>query len=193
VTDQLEHLFADLRADTMTQVRAPGVAAARHTVHRRRRTGASVAAGAALAIAGAVAWTTIPGDDRTTPVAGRQLADTAQAAVRDSAGSYPTGESSGPLTGTVTTRTQVNAGTYLLFVACAGAAMGDLAVLVRGPGRLVTAAAPCEAAPVPERLRFVMESAGIVTIELRGGPAGIGRAGYAYKMVNYSTDLVYER
>jgi hypothetical protein len=38
VTDQLEDLFADLRADTLTRVRPPGAAAAHQTVRRRRTT-----------------------------------------------------------------------------------------------------------------------------------------------------------
>ena len=56
MTDQLEDLFADLRSETLTEIRPPGVTAARQTV-RRRRTTTSVAAGAAvLAIAGGVGW-----------------------------------------------------------------------------------------------------------------------------------------
>ena len=52
MTDQLEYLFADLRADTMTQVRPPGATAARSTL-RRRRTRRTVGAAAFLAVAGA--------------------------------------------------------------------------------------------------------------------------------------------
>lgn len=43
MTDQLERLFAEMRGEVIAEVRPPGVAAARHTVRRRRIVTSSVA------------------------------------------------------------------------------------------------------------------------------------------------------
>jgi hypothetical protein len=50
--DQLEALFADLRADGISRVTPPGTAATRRTVRRRRSTAASVAVLGVMVIAG---------------------------------------------------------------------------------------------------------------------------------------------
>ena len=72
--EQIEDLFADLRADAMTYVRPPGVRAVRHTV-RHRRTVRSVAAGAAvLAVAGGVVVTGHTGSPTGRAASGRHAA-----------------------------------------------------------------------------------------------------------------------
>ncbi|MEV6343311.1 hypothetical protein [Actinoplanes sp. NPDC051851] len=66
MNDQLERLFADLRAAEIGEMRAPGVAAARQTV-RRRRAGTMVAAACAVVIAAGGAFAVLDRPASTAP------------------------------------------------------------------------------------------------------------------------------
>lgn len=68
--DDLDELFAELRAATLPRVRPPGIDAARRTARRRRRTSRTVAVAAvALVVAGGLVITGHPlrGAPRTAP------------------------------------------------------------------------------------------------------------------------------
>jgi hypothetical protein len=73
VPDQLEELFADLRADTLPRVRPPGTQAARHTVRRRRTTRTVATAAVVLAAAGGLIASNLQlAKERQAPPAERQ-------------------------------------------------------------------------------------------------------------------------
>jgi hypothetical protein len=202
VTDQLEDLFADLRAGTLTEIRPPGTTAARQTV-RRRRTTTSVAAGAAvLAIAGGVGWLSltesrpspdVPVQHRSTETG--DLPTAALAAVHDRVPGTTVAESAHPLRGAVLDSVVASAGRYMLFVACAGAVSGFIDVGVsrspagNGPGRdldgLLTAerTVPCADPPQPILITLTLPVDGALAIELTGNPAADGTTGYAYALI----------
>src|SRR5687767_4615156 len=112
--DQLDTLFADLRAETLPRTRPPGVTAVRRTVRRRR---CRKVAGATLALAavagGGYAYQVLPGRS-TAPAdtpAGREAV--AIEAVRLGRPQHPSLLSgSGTVTGGVIARGQLLAGTY---------------------------------------------------------------------------------
>jgi hypothetical protein len=205
VTDQLEDLFADLRAETLTQIRPPGTTAARQTVRRRRTTTSVAASAAVLAIAGGVGWLSLtsgrPSPGRPdTPVQQRSaeagdLPAAALAAVHERVPGTTVAESAHPLRGAVLDSVVASAGRYMLFVACAGAVSGFVDVgVTRGPagsgpgldldGRVAAErVVPCADPPQPILITLTLPAAGALAIELSGDPAADGHTGYAYALI----------
>ena len=177
MTDQLEHLFADLRADTMTQVRPPGSLAARSTL-RRRRTRRAVGAAAFLAVAGAggvsanLPFSFGPQNDPA------ELAEHAATVVGADPGAAHA-FSGVATTGVVATGMMV-AGHYTLTLACSG--RGWLTVTLRtgtqpvGGGRI-----ECGSGDVRLETEFELVNNLPVTTELHADDDAWGQAGYAYQ------------
>ena len=149
MTDQLEYLFADLRADTMCEVRPPGAVAARRTL-RRRRTNRTVGAAAFLVVAGAGGVTaTMALSPRSEQV---EPADRA-AALAGVDPDAPDSVRGVARSGVVGTEVMV-AGTYTLAVACVG--RGWVSVTLRSAnGQIKEARTHVLAGSAAERRREV--------------------------------------
>lgn len=178
MTDQLEYLFADLRADTMCEVRPPGAVAARRTL-RRRRTNRTVGAAAFLVVAGA-------GGVTATTMALSPRADQVEPADRAAAlaGIDPDAPGSGrgvARSEVVGTEAMV-AGTYTLAVACVG--RGWVSVTLRSAQRQVgQARTHCsEGQQLSVVVTFDLTRGGPVTTEVHADDEAAGRAGYAYQL-----------
>ena len=177
MTDQLEYLFADLRADSKCDVRPPGAIAARRTL-RRRRTNRTVGAAAFLVVAGAGGVTAtmalspradqIEPADRAAALAG--VDPNAPHALRGVARSEVIG-----------TEVMV-AGTYTLAVACVGRGWVNVS-LRRGEEQISEARTHCsQGQQLNVLVVFTLTSDGPVTTELRADDEAAGRAGFAYQL-----------
>lgn len=181
MTDQLDDLFRDLRAETLTTVRPPGTAAARRTL-RRRRTTRTVGTAACLVAAGAgglgahLLGPSAPGR-MPTDVGDRPLR--AAAAVGPVALARFSGQGAAQ-TGTIA-RGRVVAGLYTLRLSCVGRGEVTLSIQVNG-AEFGNAAASCGDGAVATQ-SFTMPDPVTVTAELRTDDGADGRAGYAYTMV----------
>jgi hypothetical protein len=178
VTDQLEDLFADLRADTMTRVRPPGAVAARHTL-RRRRTRRTVGAAAFLVVAGAGGLSaTIPlrTDGSNDP---NDLAERAAAVAGLDTGAPHTGTGVAR-SGDVATALMA-AGTYTLTLACVG--RGWLNVTLRSPkGQVGAVGAECRTnGDMVHSMTFRLAENESVTTQLNATGGAEGNAGYLYQ------------
>lgn len=184
MTDQLDDLFADLRADTTTRVRPPGAVAARHTL-RRRRTRRTVGAAAFLVVAGAGGiGAMLPARGETVEAA--ELADRAAAVV----GAGPETSHFGggvAMTGVVATSVMV-AGHYTLTLTCVG--RGRLGVSLRsGDKPITTVGTDCGSGAEPARdVRFTLVENLPVTTEVHATGGADGQAGYAYRAVLAESD-----
>lgn len=178
MTDQLEDLFADLRADTMTQVRPPGVVAARHTL-RRRRTRRTVGTAAFLVVAGA------GGLSATIPFRTDGTNDPAELAER--AAAVAGLDTSAPHTGTGVARSGdvatalMAAGTYTLTLACVG--RGWLNVTLRSQkGQVGAVGAECRTdGDMVHSMTFKLAANESVTTQLNATGGAEGSAGYLYQ------------
>jgi len=215
VTDQLEDLFAGFRADAISQVRAPGVEAARRTVHRRRTSKAvGGAAFVAVVAAGGIGSHllgplpfTQPGEPDPATLAKRQ--SRAASAVGLGAGDRaqtPRSMQGIAAAGVIATGLLV-AGTYTLRLACAGP--GRLAVLFRiretllpetaAPDRGVTglpdgtdrvarsSTQDCATREAAVRT-FTLPGDAPVEAELRPDDDAVARAGYAFTLTLHDAD-----
>jgi hypothetical protein len=200
VTDQLEDLFADLRADTLTQVRPPGVEAARRTVHRRRTTRAvGGAAFVALIAAGGIGSHLLGplpfgqgGEPDPAMLAKRQSrAATAVGLGADDKRQTPRGMQGIAAAGVIATGL-LAAGTYTVRLACAGP--GRLTALFRvraTPGataRLVDSSTQDCAVRVPAVQTFTLAENAAIEAELRPDGGAAGRAGYAFTLTLHDSD-----
>jgi hypothetical protein len=177
VTDQIEYLFADLRADSMCEVRPPGAVAARRTL-RRRRTNRTVGAAAFLVVAGAGGVTaTMALSPRAEQVEAADRA-AALAGVDPDAPHTLRGVARSEVIGTEV----LVAGTYTLAVACVG--RGWVSVTLRSPkGQISEARTHCsEGQQLSVVVKFDVTSGGPVTTEVRADDEASGRAGYAYQL-----------
>jgi hypothetical protein len=201
VTDQLEDLFADLRTDTLTQVRPPGIEAAHRTVHRRRTTkavgGAAFFAVIAAGGLGSHLLGPLPfgpaGDPDPATLAKRQ----GRAATEVGLG---TGDSRQTLrsmqgiaaAGVIATGLLV-AGTYTLRLACTGP--GRLTALFRvkdAPGvtaQLVNSSTQDCAASKPAVRTFTLAENAAIEAELRPDGDAADQAGYAFTLTLHGADL----
>ncbi len=186
--DQFETLFAELRAETVAEVRPPGVGAARRTVRRRRTTRTVTAAAAVLALAGGVTAVTLP--DR----APRDGSRTGQVAAARQAAGLPGGET---VDGPVTPRTGVGfpdlpPATYTLSLACSGQGTLTMRPGQTLPGRLPVElgeqVATCAAAPQPVTLTVRLPAPGELTVLLQGDARASGTADYALSLVNVTAE-----
>ncbi|MEV8509919.1 hypothetical protein AB0368_34545 [Actinoplanes sp. NPDC051475] len=183
--DQIESLFAGLRAETLPQVRPPGIAAVHRTV-RRRRTARSVAgATAVLAAAGAFAAMGLPEHDQRKAPDDRmaRLTAAAQRAVGEQVPDRGGHAAAGPVTGgTVENVPGLTAGSYIVAVACAGAGVLTLAVtrsdgenpMALG-GQVVSCATDPQAATMP----FQLPVDGELTVSLHGDDQAAREAAYS--------------
>jgi hypothetical protein len=177
VTDQLEYLFADLRADTMCEVRPPGTTAARRTL-RRRRTNRTVGAAAFLVVAGAGGMgATMAVSPRSEQVEPADRA-AALAGVDADAAKSVRGVARPGVAGTEV----MVAGTYTLAVACVG--RGWVSVTLRGAqGRITEARTRCsQGQHLNVVVEFDLPSGGPVTAEVRADEEAAGRAAFAYQV-----------
>ena len=177
MTDQLEYLFADLRADTKCEVRPPGAVAARRTL-RRRRTNRTVGAAAFLVVAGAGGVTATmalsPRGEQVEP------ADRA-AALAGVDPDAPHSRQGVARSGVVGTEVMV-AGTYTLAVACVGRGWVNV-TLRNADGQVSEARTHCsEGQQLSVVVKFDVTSGGPVTTELRADDEASGRAGFAYQV-----------
>ncbi|GID97005.1 hypothetical protein ACFQFC_20540 [Amorphoplanes digitatis] len=188
--DQLEALFADLRAETLPHVRPPGTEAARHTVRRRRTRRTVATAAVALTVAGGLAAANLP-TERQRPVSPAErmndLVDAARLALDDQlpklTGRLETGavEAGGRLA-----FAGVTPGGYTMAVTCAGPGLitidieqarnaDESAVLGR---RIV----PCAESPVVAVTPILITFKGPVLVSVAGNWQAAGNAVYAVKL-----------
>ena len=167
--DQLETLFAEMRAGTITQVRPPGAAAARKTVKRRRvvSAAAGVTAVAAVAggvlLAGPVTRTTVPA--QRAPVSTGPEAQAWQLL----AGLIPKtaiSSSTGALNGSRNVPLDTNGkARYSLLVACAGEETIPVEVRLKSE-TLGGTVVECSGQPSPTTLTFAVPGPGPLTVRL---------------------------
>jgi len=201
VTDQLEDLFADLRADELIQIRPPGAAAARRTVHRRRTTKAVGGAAFVAVVAAGGLGSYLLGPAHTSE---SSLPDPATLAKRQSraataVGIDPSGQAATPhsaqgvaAAGIIATEVLV-AGTYTLRFACVGP--GRLSVAIRS--RTEVGQSPQAFLPDPQSCvagqatttSFVLAVSSTVDTELQSDDDAIDRSAYAFQLTLADTDL----
>jgi hypothetical protein len=177
VTDQLEYLFADLRAGTKCEVRPPGAIAARRAL-RRRRTNRTVGAAAFLVVAGAGGVTAT----MALSPRGEQIEPADRAAALAGVDPDAPGSVRGVARSGVTGTEVMVAGTYTLAVACVG--RGWVSVTLRSAkGQVAEARTHCtEGQQLNVVVRFDVSSDGPVTTEVRADDQAAGQAGFAYQV-----------
>jgi hypothetical protein len=196
VADQIEDLFAELRADAMRQIRPPGADRARRTVRRRRTATVSAAVvllvmlGGTVALLGFPARTTTPANHGRLPETDLdRLTGVADRAVNASNPGPAVFARRGPVTGGETATEQIYLGEINLQLACAGT--GSVTLLVRGtPGsennttkrtEVARLTAQCSAEPLPAGTKFVLGQFLDITVELVDTGSARGNAGFAYR------------
>jgi hypothetical protein len=192
VADELNELFADLRADTIAQIRPPGAAQAHTTVRgRRRRTIVVTALSLALVVAGGTA--VFASVRRPALVQAAQLATVARQTVDATAGSAEVVSDSGVVRSTYSRPHSTVFGQLTLRVACAGP--GAITFVVTGTqsseggggtNELTRLPVACANPPVMGRTDFVVEGLDHFTVELTDVGTAVQKAGFAYRI---STDL----
>ncbi|GAA4597095.1 hypothetical protein BJY16_002246 [Actinoplanes octamycinicus] len=185
MTDQLEHLFADLRAETLPRITPPGVAAVRATVRRRRVRRTALAAGlAAMAAVGAGYAVSLPSPPelpaQPSPTLSAEQRNSLALEAARSIGLHDaalqnggTSASAGPLLAKRLLR-----GDYQLSAACAGD-RGSVDLHVAG--RTLTLA--CGREPLQRSLTFTVSGATErVVVDARPDPAALDRVGVAWTL-----------
>jgi hypothetical protein len=196
VPEELDDLFAGLRADTIRQIRPPGADRVRRTVRRRRAVTVSFAGVLLLVLGGTVALLGFPsrptapaGPDRLTQAELDRLTGAADKAVTASNPGPAVFSRRGPVLGVITATEQIYLGEINLQVACAGTGSMTLLVLGTPAGPDMTGerpevarlTVPCSAEPVPTGTTFVLNQFADVTVELIDARSARGRAGFAYR------------
>jgi hypothetical protein len=187
VTDQLEDLFADLRAETLTRVRPPGAARARRTVHRRRvvRSAATCVVAVAAAGAGVQVFGLPPSVRPAAPneTTLGQFQDRAALAI----GSGPSRGADAVLDyqgvvvrGTIVTGRLIPATRYTLELACVGRGRVTI-VLHLDPAPEVTATALCDTTGEVVQ-DFTVPADTAVSVELRPVDDAEGQAAIAARI-----------
>lgn len=192
MTDQLEMLFADARAEALARVRPPGTAAARQTLHRRRITKSATAGVAVLIIAG-VAMNPSR-DDRPVQPAGPPGILAAKAIGLDPDAPHLGAVQAITAWGPTHTGGDVIGGRYEAKVACVGT--GDVTVTFEAiPSGISDSSGPnipiysrtvevsCgEIAGTASTPVLVDGSAGTVTVRIDPDSDAIGQATVAYRL-----------
>lgn len=197
MADQLETLFADLRAETIHAIRPPGADRVRRTVRRRRTATVSAAVVLLVMLGGTVVLLGFPSSRPTTPAHHGRLPETDLERLTGVADRAVTAGSPGPAVfsrrGAVTDAFRATEQAYLgrltLQVACAGA--GSVTLLMRGrPGsesgttertEVARLTADCSAEPLPTGATFVLSQFLDISVEVVGTEGARGRAGFAYR------------
>ncbi len=182
MTDQLDDLFRDLRAETLTTVRPPGVAAARRTLRRRRRNRAAgvVVCLAAAGVGGVGAHLLGPAPEPGTS----DRADRAAAAVGAAPAARFSGQ--GAAGSAVVASGVLLSGHYVLALACVGSGAVTMTVRVGG-AELARSAARCRDGRT-SRTVFTMPDPLTATAELTADDDADGQAGYAYALTPIEGD-----
>jgi hypothetical protein len=196
VAEQLEDLFAELRADTMGQLRPPGADRVRRTVRRRRTTTAAFAGVLLVVLGGTVALLGFPSRHPAPATADTlsqaeldRLTGVADQAVQAGNPGPAVFARRGPVLGLISATEQIYLGEIELQVACAGT--GSVTLLVRGRpsaesgsterAEVARLTARCSAEPVPAGTTFVLGQYLDITVELVDADSARGRAGFAYR------------
>ncbi|MET0419400.1 MAG: hypothetical protein ABW022_25585 [Actinoplanes sp.] len=148
MTDQLDEMFAEARAEALPSVRPPGVGAARRTVRRRRGTAAAVVTAvvvAAIAVGSAVAF-------RPSP---EPVPNLVYQTVLGGRPATPAVDWHGPVHEGYSRSAQIYVPALTVRVACAGA--GQITLLVSVASReLARVPAICSPKPVAAEQRVVL-------------------------------------
>jgi hypothetical protein len=190
VPDQLEVLFADLRAETLPQVRPPGTAAARHTVRRRRTTRNVAAATVALAVAGGLVATRLPHAE-PPPVSPAErmagLVGSARLALDDQLPKLAGRLTTGPVeTEKTVAFVGLRPGGYTVAVTCAGA--GTIALDIEQTRSAAESAVygrhtvSCAERPVVAVMTFRITDSDPVVLTATGDAQAAGDAGFALEL-----------
>ncbi|MET8148374.1 hypothetical protein ACIBSW_27420 [Actinoplanes sp. NPDC049668] len=186
--DQLEALFADLRAETLPRVRPPGAEAARHTVRRRRaRTRNAAAATVALAVAGGLIATRLPQTEERPAERLTDLVASARRALEDQLPKLAGRLTTGVVTGhRRLTFADLRPGGYTLAVTCAGSGTVTIDIeQVRSseePRVLGVQTVSCGRTPAVAIMTFRLTKTGPVAISASGDAGAAGSAGYALEL-----------
>jgi hypothetical protein len=196
MTDQIEELFADLRAETLPTVRPPGTEPLRKAVRRRRAVLSGAAAIAVLAVAGLVA--VIRPDHSSVPAvtpaseAPVYSGETLRARVAEALeisdpeqpglGEIITNTGSGPKQSS----RALLGGTYEVRMVCYGSGSMDVSVISGNVGseplaQVVTV--PCESirTTVLTVPTLMARSSGTLLVQVVPNVAGPGRAGFGWQ------------
>jgi hypothetical protein len=198
VTDQLETLFREVRADTMREIRPPGIRAARRTVAvRRRRRLILITAVAVLAVVGGAAGL-VPRSHREQAVSGPlpvdrldRLAALAHQRVAAADPGTPAIDVQAPVRVTFARDSSPYAGGLSLSLACAGA--GSITLVVQSTAgsegnyakqELTRVVAPCAADPVPVSATFSAGQARNLNFSLVDSEGAAYQAGFAFRVTS---------
>ena len=203
MTDQLEKLFAELRAESLAQIVPPGAERARRTVRRRRAIAAS--GGTAVAVIAVLSAVALLGP--RPPDNSASASSTGPATASSSPRPHPSPPTGGaPITtrpadpaslphvmataGEVTAdyENDVNdipADDYILFVSCTGRGTVDVEVKAGNSGDTVLAAGTvnCADDPVPGQLPVTQPVSGYLRVFLSGDKLAAGHAGFSFSFV----------
>jgi hypothetical protein len=180
--DQLEELFAELRADTLPRVRPPGTGAARETVRRRRTTRQVAVAAALLTVAGGATATGISRHeaDNRPQAAGRSDKQAAQRAVSGLGDRKADGLVGDSLP---VTFPDLPAGGYTLAITCAGRGVLTMRLALRrdqsGPEDLGGQVVSCATDPQPATMVFRLPDDGVLSLSVEGDAQADDGAAYA--------------
>ena len=200
MTDQLEDLFADLRADTLTRIRPPGAEAVRHTLHRRRTTKSLGAAAFVAVVAGGIGshlLGPLPSTETGAPdpatLAKRQSRAAGAAGIDPDGQTRPARSAQGVAAAGIVATELLVAGTYTLRLACVGP--GRLTALLRvqpAPGvaaDLVESSTQRCDAGAAATTTFTLTADATIETELRPDDHAAGRSGYALRLIIADADL----
>ncbi|OJF14250.1 hypothetical protein [Couchioplanes caeruleus] len=172
--DQFDTLFADMRAETLPQVRPPGPAAARDTVRRRRTTRTVVAASAVLAVAGTLTAVGLS-TQRETPA---ERLDRLTAAAQKSVGDKGSAEGFAVIGSASPESTErfpdLSPGRYTVAVGCGGSGTLTMSVTLTaaaGSTDLGGQVASCAAEPTAARMEVQLPVDGELTVALHADQA----------------------
>jgi hypothetical protein len=182
MTDQLDDLFRDLRAETLTTVRPPGAVEARRTLRRRRRNRAVGAAACLVAAGFGGVGTHLLGPAAEPDVGDRP--DQAAAVVEPTVAARFSGQ--GAAVSAVVASGVVLAGRYTLALSCVGPGRVTLTVRVGG-AEMGSTSARCADGRLSSA-DFSMPDTLTATAEMRAEDGAAGQAGYAYAMTLMDAD-----
>jgi hypothetical protein len=205
MTDRFEKLFAELRADTVREIRPPGPHQVRRTVRRRQGIGAS--AGAVLAVGAIASGIALTGghSPNAAPVSGpsepppsglpfvdpipspgpeASRMDAAYAALDpklpDVMGTQ------GVVSGNYENdAVELPADDYELFVSCFGPGTADLVLKAgnRGDNKVLAGRVTCSEPAVPARFAFTQPVQSRMRLFLSADEQADGKAGFAFKFI----------
>ena len=192
MTDQIERLFADLRAETIPSVRPPGIEPLRRAARRRRAVVASAAAVVVLAVAGLATIVNSAGP-KSVPAAvpapsGPVYSTTFfQETLAEILGGDDRQREFGRIYDTlsgepIVSRRELLGGTYQMLVTCYGSGSVGLTLSTAAPWSSVTTL-PCETTQVPVPIALTVPGDnGTVGLEITPHGAGAGQAAFGYRL-----------